>query len=103
TWNDRKVLVEVKSASGNPKETLAEAPMRHLTTWPSLRPGIAVSGVALILNHQHKTHPLDRSPSPYSRPEFVNALQFPVISTTQLFEWWRHDELDAIREAIFGG
>ena len=103
TWGDRTVLAEVKSATGNPKEALAEAPMRHLATWPGLRPDIAVSGVVLILNHQTKTHPLDRSPSPYSRHEFVNTLRFPVISTTQLFEWWRQGEHDAIREALFRG
>ena len=102
TWGDRNVLVEVKSAAGNPKEMLAEAPMRHLATWPRLRPDITVSRVALILNHQHRTHPLDRSPSPYSRPAFVEALSFPVVSTTQLFAWWRRGQYAEIRDAIFG-
>jgi hypothetical protein len=102
SWADRNVLIEVKSTTGNAPEKLAEAPTRHLATWPELRPDIAVSGVALVLSHQTKAHPLDRSPAPYSRQEFVASLSFPVVTTLQLFEWWRQDHYIAIRAAIFG-
>jgi len=102
SWGDRNILIEVKSATGNAPERLAEAPTRHLATWPRLRPDITVSGVVLVLNHQTKNHPLDRSPTPYSRPEFVASLTFPVLTTMQLFEWWRQDDYAAIRSAIFG-
>jgi hypothetical protein len=102
SWGDRSILIEVKSATGNAPERLAEAPSRHLATWPQLRPEIPVSGVVLVVNHQAKIHPLDRSPQPYSRAEFIDSLSFPVISTMQLFGWWRRGDHEAIRAAIFG-
>lgn len=102
SWGDRSVLIEVKSASGNAPERLAEAPTRHLATWPQLRPEIPVAGVVLVVNHQAKIHPLDRSPRPYTRPEFIDSLSFPVISTMQLFGWWRRGDHEGIRSAIFG-
>lgn len=101
SWGDRSILIEVKSATRNAAEKLAEAPTRHLATWPQLRPDIAVSGVVLVLNHQTKTHPLDRSAAPYSRAEFIASLSFPVVTTMQLFEWWRQDDRSAIRSAFF--
>ena len=102
TYGGRRRLVEVKSASGNPGERLAEAAGRHLATWPNLKPGLPVDGVALVLNHQVKTHPLDRSSAPFSRPEFVASLTFPVVTTGQLYDWWRISDLQRIREAFFG-
>jgi hypothetical protein len=102
SWGGRRLLIEVKSASGSPKESLAEAPVRHLATWPHLRPGIVVSGVALVVNHQTRTHPLDRTAQPYSRPEFVASLTFPVLATTALYDWWRRGEHAALRAALFG-
>jgi hypothetical protein len=98
----QRVLVEVKSASGAPGERLVEAPARHLATWPRLRPDLPVEGVVLVLNHQTNTHPLDRDPAPYRRPEFVSSLQMPIFTTRQLFDWWRSGEHEAIRAAIFG-
>jgi hypothetical protein len=102
SWRDRNILIEVKSATGNAPERLAEAPSRHLATWPQLRPQIPVEGVVLVVNHQSKTHPLDRSPQPYSRTEFIDSLAFPVISAMQLFGWWRRGDHEAIRSAFFG-
>jgi hypothetical protein len=98
----RRVLVEVKSASGNPSERLAEAPARHLATWPHLRPDLPAEGVVLVLNHQTNTHPLDRTPQPFTRPEFVAALTSPVLTTRQLFDWWRVGDFSRIRSALFG-
>jgi hypothetical protein len=71
-----RVLVEVKSCVGAPGERLAEAPARHLGTWPQLRPDLPADGIVFVLNHQTNTHPLDRDAVPYRRPEFVTSLTF---------------------------
>jgi hypothetical protein len=102
SWGDRSILIEVKSATGNAPERLCEAPARHLATWPRLRPELPVAGVALVINHQSKTHPLDRSAVPYVRPEFIASLSFSVISATQLYGWWRSGDYLAIRSAVLG-
>ena len=96
----RRVLVEVKGASGNPSERLAESPARHLSTWPALRPELSVEGVVLFLNYQTKTHPLDRDDQPYRRPEFVASLTFPILGTRQLWDWWRTGDFGSIRAAV---
>jgi hypothetical protein len=56
----------------------------------------------LVLNHQTNTHPLDRQAAPYSRREFFDALTFPILTTRQLFDWWRADDHEAVRVAVFG-
>jgi hypothetical protein len=33
----------------------------HLSTWPRRRPKFPVAGGVLIVNHQHKLHPTERS------------------------------------------
>jgi hypothetical protein len=50
-------------ASGNASESLAEPAVRHLANWPQLRPDLPVSGVVLIINHQARIDPLDRTPA----------------------------------------
>ncbi len=102
TWAGNSVLVEVKGTSGNAPENLAEPARRHLTTWPQLRPDLTVRGVVLIVNHQARTQPLDRTPAPFNRREFVESLTFPVLSTRQLYDWWRRGEHAEIRSALFG-
>jgi hypothetical protein len=95
-------LVEVKSASGTPREDLVATLQRHLATWPQLRPNEPVAGGVLVVNHQHKLHPSERAPDVYSRPEFVAALPFSVLSAKQLFQWWRSKDWSAIRGAVLG-
>jgi hypothetical protein len=95
-------LGDCKGTSGKASESLTEPARRHLATWPQLRPDLPVGGVVLIVNHQARTYPLDRTQSPYNRPEFVASLTFPVLSTTQLYGWWRRGEYAAIRSALFG-
>jgi hypothetical protein len=97
----RSRLVEVKSASGNASEDLVKAAQRHLETWPELRPDLPVEGMTLIVNHQTRTHPLERSTVVYSRPEFVRSLSVPVATTLQLYDAWRQERFDAIRRAVF--
>jgi len=95
-----RLLVEVKSASGEASEKLVGALEKHLATWPQLRPRDPVSGAALIVNHQHKMTVAERAPQVYRRPEFVASLPFPVLSTSALFQWWRTEDWAAIREAM---
>jgi hypothetical protein len=95
-------LVEVKAASGAAPESQVGHLQRHLATWPQLRPDEPVDGGVLIVNHQHKLHPGERTPTVYSRPEFVATLTVPVISTVELFGWWRTGDWASIRAAVLG-
>lgn len=100
THNDERRLVEVKSAAGNASENLVSQLENHLRTWPQLQPDRPVSGGILIVNHQHHLDPSERASAAYERPEFVQALTIPVITTPQLFEWWRNSDWDAITDAL---
>ncbi|MEU7646892.1 hypothetical protein [Streptomyces huasconensis] len=95
-------LVEVKAASGAAPEKLASQLQRHLKTWPQLRPSQPVTCAALIVNHQHRLDPAERSPEVYQRREFIDALTFPVLATGQLFNWWRTQDWLAVRTAVLG-
>ncbi|WP_433332890.1 hypothetical protein [Spirillospora sp. CA-294931] len=95
-------LIEVKSTSGAASESLVGDLDRHLATWPRLRPHQPVEGGVLIVNHQHKLQPDQRPAQVYTRPEFVESLRSPVISTGMLFDWWRTEDWAAIRAAILG-
>ena len=98
----RRRLVEVKSASGSASEAFVSRLETHLRTWPQLRPAEPVDGGVLIVNHQHRLAPEERTTSVYGRPEFVATLPVPVLSTRQLFDWWRALDWAAIREAVTG-
>jgi hypothetical protein len=100
TRGSSRILIEVKSATGRAPESLTDDLQRHLNTWPSLRPDQPVHGAALVVNHQHRLPLHERSPEIYTRHEFVSTLQFPVISTGTLFEWWRTADWDHIRAAL---
>jgi hypothetical protein len=95
-------LIEVKSQGGNASESLVSDLLRHVGTWPELRPQQPVGGGVLIVNYQHKLQPDQRSPRVYNRPEFVNALTVPVIGTRDLFDWWRESDWAAIQRAVLG-
>ena len=103
TYCGHSRLVEVKSASGNAPELAYEDLVRHLREWEKLPGTTPVEGGALILNHQHRTVPHERSPKPYSRPEFLVAQTEPVIPTLDLFEAWRQEDVDSIHRLLFGG
>lgn len=95
-----RYLIEVKSAAGAAPESLVGHLERHLGTWPHLRPDEPVAGGVLIVNHQHKLHPTERNTDVYARPEFVAGLSVSVLSTVQLFRWWRTADHAAIRTAV---
>lgn len=95
-------LVEVKSAGGNASERLVAALDRHLQTWPAIRPSEPVSGGVLVVNHQHKLDPDERSAEVFSRPEFVATLTVTVLSSRHLFDWWRASNWESIRGAVMG-
>lgn len=95
-------LVEIKGIGGTAPENLVRDLQRHLDTWPQLRPQQPVAGGVLIVNHQHKLDPSERSHQVYARTEFVDALQVTVLSARQMFDWWREEDWAAIRAAILG-
>jgi hypothetical protein len=96
-----RCLIEVKSASGNASEDLVGDLQRHISTWSALRPAQhPLTHAALVVSHQRRRPPHERSSHVYTRPEFVSVLSFPVISARQLFDWWRAADWPAIRNAI---
>ncbi|MEE4544088.1 hypothetical protein V2S66_19180 [Streptomyces sp. V4-01] len=101
-WGGEARLVEVKSEGGQAKEALVADLERHLSTWPKLRPNQPVTRGTLVVNHQHKLDPAQRKQEVYERPEFVAALQHPVIPAMGLFEWWRTEDWAAVRTAVLG-
>ena len=102
TYREHSRLVEVKSASGGPSERLYQDLLRHLREWPTLPGSRPVDGGALVINHEHRKLPLDRSQRPWERPEFLAAQTEPVISTMDLFGAWREDDANTIRRLLFG-
>ncbi|MEU3136996.1 hypothetical protein ABZ691_30035 [Streptomyces sp. NPDC006854] len=101
-WGEDARLVEVKSEGGQAKEALVADLERHLSTWPQLRPHQPVTRGTLVVNHQRKLDPAQRTPAVYGRREFVATLQHPVISATALFGWWRTEDWEAVRAAVLG-
>jgi hypothetical protein len=95
-------LVEIKGSGGTAREDLVSYLVRHLRTWPQLRADLPVAGGVLVVNHQHKLHPVDRTEQVYARREFVETLPVPVVSSLQLFRWWRVQDWAAIRTAVLG-
>ena len=96
-----RCLIEVKSASGNAGEGLVGNLQRHISTWPSLQPAQQpLTHAALVVSHQCRRPPRERSSHVYTRAEFVSALPFPVISARQLFDWWSAADWHAIRNAL---
>ncbi|MBN9606713.1 MAG: hypothetical protein J0G30_08895 [Actinomycetales bacterium] len=95
-------LVEVKSASGSAPERAYQDLVRHLREWSSLPGSIPVDGGALVISHEVRSVPLERSAKPYARPEFLAAQTEPVISALDLFAAWRDEDTGTIRELLFG-
>ena len=60
-----------------------------------------MDGGVLIVNHQHRLPPAERSHAVYDRPDFLRNLAAPVISSRELYEWWRSAAWDQIRSAVF--
>lgn len=99
-YDGRRILIEVKSAGGNANERLADALRKHLRTWPQMNPKAPAHGAALVVNHQHKLPPSDRTRTVYHREEFIDSLEFPVVSTPELFDAWRRADWPTIRDLI---
>lgn len=97
----RRLLVEVKSSSGNAQESQFRDLLAHLDTWPALSTTL-IEGGALIINHQHKRDPADRDPQPFPRREFRESHTEPMISTPWLLEAWRAEDWPRIRKTLFG-
>lgn len=102
SYGGRSRLVEVKSASGNAPERAYEDLVRHLREWEKLPGSTPVEGGALVLSHQLRTVPHARSAKPYGRPEFLAAQTEPVVTTLDLFNAWREEDVDVIRRLLFG-
>lgn len=102
TYGGLSRLVEVKSANGSAPERAYQDLIRHLREWPSLPGASPIDGGALVISHDLRKVPLDRRPTPYARPEFLLAQTEPVISALELFAAWRDEDVEAIRQLLFG-
>ncbi len=102
SYGGRSRLVEVKSASGSAPERAYQDLLRHLREWPNVSEGANVDGGALVMSHERRTVPQDRSPRPYARPEFLASQTEPVVSAIDLFTAWRDEEAATIRQMLFG-
>jgi len=94
-------LVEVKSVGGRASERLYFDLLRHLETWPAMGNAQSISGGALVLNHEHKKHPLERSAMPYTRAEFLASQREPVVTTRDLFDAWRTADYQTVRSLLY--
>ncbi|MFY1656162.1 hypothetical protein [Micromonospora sp. WMMD1274] len=101
TYAGRTRLVEVKGVSGSAPERAYQDLVRHLREWEKLAGVTPVVGGALILGHQLRVAPQERSRQPYGRPEFLAAQAEPVITTLDLFDAWREEDAEEIRRLLF--
>ncbi len=102
TYGAHSRLVEVKGVSGNASERLYQDLLRHLREWTSLPGSTEVDGGALILNHEHRKLPQERSGRPFKRPEFLAAQAEPIVTTLELFDAWRDEDRETVRRLLFG-
>lgn len=96
-------LVEVKSASGNAPERAYEDLVRHLRQWEKLSASTPVDGGVLVISHQLRSVPPERSPRPYGRPEFLASQSEPIVTARELFDAWREEDAEAVRRLLFVG
>lgn len=99
---DQRRLVEVKSEGRNASESLVNDLLKHLRTWPELRPELAAGGGALVVNHQYRLPPNERTRTVYSRAEFVATLSVQVVTVRDLYDWWRMSNWTEVQRAILG-
>jgi hypothetical protein len=87
----------MKSASGYANDGLLGHLENHLRNWsgPGRDPWKVVCSSSTI---KHRLPVSDRRAAVYERPEFVDRLPAPLVSTPQLFEWRRTEDCNGIRE-----
>jgi hypothetical protein len=93
----KRWLVEIKSANGAATESLVADLLRHLDTWPQLRPDLTIAGGVLIVSHHLAANPNERPEQIYTRPEFVDSLMVPVINARTIFNMWRDQDAPVLR------
>lgn len=98
----RRRLVEVKSVGGGASESLYAALLRHLDSWRETPGRQSVEGGVLVLNHEHKKDPAERSRVPYTRREFVMSQREAVVTSLDLFDAWRRADAERVRSLFFG-
>lgn len=101
SYGGQSRLVEVKSASGSAPERAYHDLLRHLLEWSSLPDATPIDGGALVISHNLRKVPRSRELKPYTRPEFLSAQTEPVISAMELFNAWRDEDMEAIRQLLF--
>ena len=97
---EARVLVEVKSSQSPAPENLMDKLVKHMATWPNITKDEPLHAGVLVVSHELRLQPSERSPQPYSRKEFVAALPHRVVTTIELLNWWRSEDWDAIRASF---
>lgn len=96
-------LLEVKSASGSAPERAYEDLVRHLREWEKLPASTPVDGGVLVISHQLRSVPDERSSRPFGRPEFLASQTEPIVTARELFDAWREEDAEAVRRLLFPG
>ena len=101
TWRDVRCLIEVKSSNGPAKESLYDGLVSHVREWPHLGHG-RIDRAALVINHEVKAEPDQRSQRPYTRDVFVRAQEHPVVTSIEVLHAWRTGDWDQVLRDLFG-
>lgn len=102
TLGVRSVLVEVKSVGGNASESLYAALVKHVDAWNANPSRQAIDGGILVVNHEHKKQPAERSQRPYTRKAFIDSQKHPIVTAVELFDAWRTGDWARVRALVFG-
>ena len=102
TLGVRSVLVEVKSVGGNASESLYAALVKHVDAWNANPSRPAIDGGVLVVNHEHKKQPAERSQRPYTRQAFIDSQKHPIVTAVELFDAWRTGDWARVRALVFG-
>ena len=101
SYDGHSRLVEVKSASGSAPERAYEDLVRHLREWEKIPASTPVDGGVLVISHQLRSVPHERSLRPYGRPEFLASKTEPVVTARELFDAWREEDAKAVQRLLF--
>lgn len=101
TWRNKRCLIEVKSSNGPASERMYDALVSHVREWPELGHG-TIDRAALVVNHEVKSEPDQRSARPFTREAWVRAQEHPVVTSIDLLHAWRTDAWDQVLLDLFG-
>lgn len=97
------VLVEVKASKGPASEDLMSKLAKHVQTWPEIRPNQTLALGLLVVNHEQRKAPAERTLEPFSRSEFLATMLYPALGSVLLLRWWLAEDWTSIRACLISG